>query len=64
MTWLTGSNPGYGFGGTLAGGAGATPEQIVAVMAETTDDAITRSIRSYLAEIDPATGYLREDDDA
>jgi hypothetical protein len=64
VTWLTGPNPGYGFGSTLAGGAGATPEQIVAVMAETTDDAITRSIRSYLAEIDPATGYLREDDDA
>lgn len=64
VTWLTGPNPGYGFGGTLAGGAGGTPERIATVMAETTDDdAMNRSIRSFLADIDPATGYLREDDD-
>jgi hypothetical protein len=64
VTWLTGPNPGYGFGGTLAGGAGATPEEIAAVMAATTDDdAMTPSIAAFLAEIDPATGYLREDDE-
>ena len=43
--WLTGTNPGYGFGSS-------GPKQ-------TTDDHVT-AIRSFLAGIDPETGYLSE----
>ncbi|MFJ7288473.1 hypothetical protein ACIQUC_09160 [Curtobacterium sp. NPDC098951] len=59
FTWLTGPNPGYGFGGTLAGTG--TAEERSAKLAEfMTDEVATADIRSFLAEIDPATGYLRD----
>lgn len=45
--WLTGPNPGYGFG--MAGPF------------EQSDDDHRAQIRDFLAEIDSATGYLRED---
>lgn len=45
--WLTGSNYGYGFG--------------VSGPFEQSDDDHRAQIRHFLADIDPATGYLRED---
>jgi hypothetical protein len=45
--WLTGPNDGYGFG--------------VSGPFEESDDEHRARIRAFLAEIDPATGYLRED---
>ncbi|MDP9821369.1 hypothetical protein [Nocardioides massiliensis] len=46
--WLTGPNAGYGFG--LSPAAGLTTEQHVG------------HIRDFLAEVDPATGYLADAD--
>lgn len=46
-TWLTGPNPGYGF--TAAGPVKANVAEHRA------------AIGAFLADIDPATGYLRED---
>jgi hypothetical protein len=45
--WLTGPNEGYGFG--------------VSGPFEESEDEHTARIRDFLADIDPATGYLRED---
>src|SRR4051794_34869311 len=45
--WLTGPNQGYGFGVW-----GPPPES---------DDFHVENVRSFLRNIDPATGYLRED---
>lgn len=45
--WLTGPNDGYGFG--MSGPF------------EQSDDQHEARIRDFLAEIDPATGYLAED---
>lgn len=45
--WLSGPNDGYGFG--MSGPF------------EETDAEHEARIRSFLAQIDPATGYLRED---
>ncbi len=45
--WLSGPNPGYGFG--TSGAAGLTVEQHRA------------HIRDFLAQIDPSTGFLGED---
>jgi len=45
--WLSGPNDGYGFG--------------VSGPFEEGDDEHRARIRQFLAEIDPATGYLRED---
>lgn len=45
--WLNGP-PGYGFGLSGPGASGMTPPE----MAE--------AIRAFLADIDPATGYLRK----
>jgi hypothetical protein len=44
--WLTGPNPGYGFGSS---GPSQSP-----------DDHVT-AIRGFLSEIDPDTGYLADD---
>lgn len=46
--WLTGPNPGYGFG---EDGPSAQRDR---------DEHLAR-IRNFLAMIDPATGYIRED---
>jgi hypothetical protein len=46
-TWLSGPNPGYGFGES------PTPDRSV--------DEHRESIRAFLADIDPDTGYLTED---
>jgi hypothetical protein len=45
--WLSGPNEGYGFG--------------VSGPFEESEDEHTARIRDFLAHIDPATGYLRED---
>ncbi|WP_083414005.1 hypothetical protein [Curtobacterium sp. MCBA15_013] len=59
LTWLTGPNPGYGFGGTLAG-AGSVPERSALLAAHLTDTDLIAQIREFLLEIDPTTGYLRD----
>jgi hypothetical protein len=46
-TWLSGPNPGYGFG------VSPTPDPSLAEHAE--------NIRDFLAQIDPATGYIEDD---
>ena len=46
-TWLSGPNPGYGFG------AGPTPNLSLDEHAE--------NIRGFLAIVDPATGYVEDD---
>ena len=45
-TWLSGPNPGYGFG------ASPTPDHSV--------DEHIANIRDFLAAIDPATGYIED----
>lgn len=45
--WLSGPNDGYGFGSS------ATPDRSM--------EAHRRSIRTFLAQIDPATGYIGDD---
>lgn len=45
--WLTGPNDGYGFG--------------ISGPFETSDDEHRVRIREFLADIDPATGYLSDD---
>jgi hypothetical protein len=45
--WLNGPHD-YGFGINRAGGSAMTPPEM------------EKAIRDFLAEIDPATGYLRE----
>lgn len=64
VTWLTGPNAGYGYSGMLAGTSGMSPESIEAVIAVAMgdDERLRRDIRAFLAEIDPATGFLREVD--
>ncbi len=47
-TWLSGPNPGYGFG------VSPTPNRSV--------EGHRVAVRSFLADIDPDTGYLSEDD--
>ncbi len=46
-TWLSGPNPGYGFS------VSPTPN--------VSPDEHRENIRDFLADIDPTTGYLRED---
>jgi hypothetical protein len=46
-TWLSGPNPGYGFG------ASPTPDLSVEEHAE--------NIRGFLAQVDPTTGYIEDD---
>ena len=46
-TWLSGPNPGYGFG--------LSPTRNLS------RDEHRSNIRDFLVDIDPATGYLRED---
>jgi hypothetical protein len=46
-SWLSGPNPGYGFS------LSPTPKMSL--------DKHRENIRGFLAEIDPTTGYLRED---
>lgn len=46
-TWLSGPNPGYGFGES------PTPNR--------SEEEHREAIRDFLAEIDPDTGYLREE---
>lgn len=46
-TWLSGPNPGYGFGLSPARGL-SIGEHL-------------ENVREFLADIDPTTGYLRED---
>ena len=45
-TWLSGPNPGYGFG------VSPTPDPSV--------DRHTENIREFLASIDPTTGYIED----
>ncbi|WP_433087557.1 hypothetical protein ACQP1P_16555 [Dactylosporangium sp. CA-052675] len=45
--WLSGPNPGYGFG------ASPTPNLSL--------DGHRENIRGFLAQIDPATGYIEDD---
>lgn len=46
-TWLSGPNPGYGFG------VSPTPNPSV--------DEHTENIRDFLALVDPTTGYIEDD---
>ena len=57
ITWLTGPNLGYGFSSALGGSA---PEGLAARNAAhaADDERMRRELRSFLAEIDPETGYL------
>ena len=59
LTWLTGPNPGYGSGGTLAG-ARSIAERSASLTARVTDEAVTAQIREFLLEVDPSTVYLRD----
>ena len=57
--WVSGPNPGYGF----SSGAPIVfvPEGHPPVAAPLVDDAqLTASIRTFLAQIDPATGYVAD----
>ncbi|WP_146236783.1 MULTISPECIES: hypothetical protein [unclassified Curtobacterium] len=65
VTWLSGPNAGYGYGGTLGGSRGMSAESIEAVVAATVgdDEHMRRNIHAFLAEIDPTTGFLRDDDE-
>jgi hypothetical protein len=46
-TWLSGPNPGYGFG--------LSPTRDLSL------DEHRENVREFLADIDPTTGYLRQD---
>ncbi|WP_020391372.1 hypothetical protein [Kribbella catacumbae] len=46
FTWLSGPNPGYGFSSRSSDGS----------VLSTSD--FEESIRSFLAQVDPATGYI------
>lgn len=59
LTWLSGPNRNYGFGGTLAGG-GSVAERSALLAAQLTDEGVIAQIRGFLLEVDPATGYLRD----
>jgi len=59
FTWLTGPNPGYGFGGTLVG-VGTEVDRAAMLADLMTDQEATLQIRSFLEQIDPATGYLAD----
>ena len=48
FSWVSGPSPGYGFTVGRSDGAALTEEQA------------RSAIRGFLAEIDPATGYLRD----
>ncbi|MGN6243529.1 MAG: hypothetical protein ACTHQ3_07620 [Motilibacteraceae bacterium] len=48
LTWLSGPNPGYGFTSQTSTRDPLTREQL------------EQQVRDFLAEIDPATGYLSE----
>jgi hypothetical protein len=45
-TWMSGPNPGYGFSSASSDGGAATRVDHVA------------AIRSFLSQVDPATGYI------
>jgi len=47
-TWLSGPNPGYGFG--------------VSPTTKPSLDAHTENIRDFLAIVDPITGYIEDDE--
>lgn len=47
-TWVSGPNPGYGFSEGTSDGRGLSSADIEA------------SIRNFLAQVDPATGYIEE----
>ena len=59
LTWLSGPNRNYGFGGTLAGG-GSVAERSAALAGQLTDEDVISQIRGFLLEVDPVTGYLRD----
>jgi len=63
VTWLTGPNPGYGFSSVLASSGPTTPEERAEANARlgSDDERMHGELRSFLAEIDPETGYLRDD---
>jgi hypothetical protein len=44
--WVSGPNPDYGFGSATSDGSPETPA------------ALEESIRSFLAQVDPQTGYI------
>lgn len=46
FTWLSGPNPGYGFSSASSDGSDHTQADL------------EESIRSFLAQVDPATGYI------
>lgn len=63
VTWLTGPNPGYGFSSSLASSGTTQPDELAAVNARlrSDDERIRDELRSFLADVDPETGYLRDD---
>jgi hypothetical protein len=46
FVWLSGPNPGYGFSSASSDGADRTRAEL------------EESIRGFLAQVDPATGYI------
>ncbi|WP_130509533.1 hypothetical protein [Krasilnikovia cinnamomea] len=44
--WISGKNPGYGFGGVRSGGVEATLDEHII------------NIREFLAGVDPETGFM------
>ena len=54
FTWLTGPNPGYGFsvfGRTHVEGVGYAAREL-------DDQELADQIRSFLAQVDPVTGFM------
>ncbi|GAB3778455.1 hypothetical protein [Nocardioides ungokensis] len=49
--WVSGRNPGYGFSSAVSDGSPLTDQQHV------------DAIRNFLAAVDPATGYIEDDED-
>lgn len=49
FTWVSGPNPGYGFGSSWSGDVPPTDAQLRSM------------IHSFLSQIDPGTGYIAED---
>lgn len=48
--WLTGKNPGYGFGSSWSSSRSATAEELEEL------------VRGFLAHVDPVTGYIEDED--
>lgn len=62
--WVSGPNPGYGFSSSpirTAWRKGVTPTTPPPAIPNRTIAHLRRSIRNFLAEVDPDTGYLSEE---